>query len=408
MSQPQTNDHTSTHPSAPPTPSREVLRHAPIRWLKPAGVGVLVLAVAVVGAGVLSRGMASQSLKNWTDAEAIPTVNLIRPDSALGGQILVLPGKVQAFFDAPIHARVSGYLKAWYDDIGAPVKAGQVLAVIDTPDLDQQFAQSRADLATAVANQKLAQTTATRWTILLGQDAVSRQEAEEKSGDLDAKTALVNAAKANVDRLAALESFKRIVAPFNGVVTARTTDIGQLITVGNPSDPGLFTVADTHRLRIYVSVPQAYTAQIHPGETVTLAAPENPGRTFTATLVTSADAIGAQSGALLTEAQIDNPDGALKPGDFVQVTFSLPSAAGVLRLPASALTFRDAGMMVAVLGPDDRAVLKHVSVARDLGSAVEIASGLAPGDRVIDNPPDSIVTGERVRVAAGPAAARVG
>jgi RND family efflux transporter MFP subunit len=398
MNPPQSQ--TPTPPSVPPTPSIEVLHHAPIRWLKPAGIAAVCVAIAVVAIGLVSRGLASQSLQQWTDTQAIPTVRVVRPDGALGDQALVLPGQVQAFYDAPIHARVSGFLKAWYEDIGAQVRAGQVLAVIDTPDLDQQYAQGKADLATAVANQQLAKTTAARWNGLLAQDAVSRQEAEEKNGDLAAKNALVNAAKANLDRLAALESFKQIVAPFAGVVTARTADVGQLITVGNPSDPGLFTVADVHRLRVYMSVPQAYTAQIHPGESVSLQAPEYPGRTFQATLVSTSDAIGAQSGALQVEAQLDNPDGALKPGEYVQASFSLPPQPGTLRLPASALMFRSGGMTAAVVGPDGRVVLKPVTVARDLGNAVEIATGLAPGDAVIDNPPDSLIAGEQVRVAA--------
>src|SRR5579871_3081368 len=265
MSLPQDpTSHSPSQGSEPPTPSQEVLHHRPIRWLKPAGVVALVVAAVVVGAGVLGRSIARQNLETWTREAAVPTVSVIKPDDSLGAQTLVLPGQVQAYFDAPIHARVSGYLKAWNDDIGAQVKAGQVLATIDTPDLDQQLAQAKADLATAQANQQLAATTASRWNNLLKQDAVSRQEAEEKNGDLAAKTALVTAARANVDRLSALESFKRIVAPFDGVVTARTTDVGQLISVGNANDPGLFTVSDVRRLRIYVNVPQAYTAQIHP------------------------------------------------------------------------------------------------------------------------------------------------
>jgi RND family efflux transporter MFP subunit len=371
-----------------------------MRWLKPAGVTALVAAAGVVGVGLVSRSMASQSLKSWTQAEAIPRVNVVRPDGALANQTLVLPGQVQAFFDAPIHARVNGYLKAWYDDIGAHVKGGQVLATIDTPDLDQQYIQAKADLATAIANQKLAQTTANRWNSLLTQDAVSRQEAEEKNGDLEAKSALVNAAKANVQRLGALESFKQIVAPFDGIVTARSTDVGQLISAGALNDPGLFTVSDVHRLRIYVRVPQDYTAQIHPGETVTLSVPEYPARQFRATLVSSSGAIATQSGALLVEAQIDNLDGALKPGDYAQVTFNLPPASGALRLPATAVMFRNDGMTVAVVGPNDRVALKHVTVARDLGTTVEIATGLSPNDAVIDNAPDSIANGEVVRVAS--------
>jgi RND family efflux transporter MFP subunit len=382
------------------TPGAEVLHHAPIRWLKPAGIAAACLAVAVIAIGLVTRGMAGQQLAEQTTASATPTVDVVRPDSSLAASNLVLPGQVQAFYDAPIHARVSGYLKAWYDDIGAQVHAGQVLAVIDTPDLDQQYAQGKADLATAIANQRLAQTTAARWSGLLAQDAVSRQEADEKNGDLAAKTALVNAAKANLDRLAALESFKTITAPFAGVVTQRTADVGQLITVGNPSDPGLFTVADVHRLRVYISVPQADTAQIHTGESVTLTAPEYPGRTFQATLVSTSDAIGAQSGALQVEAQIDNLDNALKPGEYVQATFQLPPAAGAMRIPAGALMFRSSGMTAAVVGPGDRVVIKPVTVASDLGSTVEIATGLSPTDQVIANPPDSLVNGERVRVAA--------
>jgi RND family efflux transporter MFP subunit len=379
---------------------RDALRHRPIGWLKPAAIGGLVLAAVVVGAGLVTRGMASQNLKSWTAAEAIPTVSIVRPEGNLGGQSLVLPGQVQAFYSATIRARVDGYLKRWYDDIGAKVPAGALLADIDTPELDQQLAQAKADLATAIANQRLAQTTAKRWNSLLSQDAVSRQEAEEKNGDLEAKSALVSAAQANVQRLQALEGFKRIVAPFAGVVTARNTDIGALINTGAPNDPGLFTVADVHRLRIYVSVPQDEAAPIHAGETVTLTAPEYPGRTFQATLASTSGAIGAQSGALLAEAQIDNADGALKPGDYVQVTFDLPAQAGALRLPAGALMFRHEGMAVAVVGPQGHVIIKHVTIARDLGTTVEIATGLSPGDAVIANPPDSVVGGEVVRVAA--------
>ena len=393
------------HTPSEATPGREVLNHRPMPWLKPAGLAAAVLAVVVVAVGLVSRGMASQGLKSWTDAQAIPTVSVIRPDGVGGDQTLVLPGQVQAFNDAPIHARVPGYLKAWYHDIGDKVRAGELLADIDTPDLDQQLGQAKADLATAVANFKLAQTTATRWNGLLAQDAVSRQEAEEKNGDLAAKTALVNAAQANLGRLEALESFKRITAPFDGIVTARTTDIGQLITVGAQNEPGLFTVADVHRLRIYVSVPQAYAAQIHPGQIVSLQAPEYPNRTFQATLVSTSGAIGAQTGALLAEAQIDNPDGALKPGDYVQATFALPAVTGTLRLPANALMFRQSGLAAAVVGPGGRVTLRPVTVARDLGNTVEISAGVAPGDTVITNPPDSLVDGEVVRVASAARAA---
>jgi RND family efflux transporter MFP subunit len=380
-----------------------VLRQAPVRWLKPAGLVGLGLAAAIVVVGLISRGVASHNLKSWTDAEAVPTVSVVRPDSNLGPQTLVLPGQVQAFYNATVRAQVDGYLKRWYQDIGAHVAAGQRLADIDTPALDQQLAQAKADLATAQANLSLAQTTAARWNGLLAQDAVSRQDAEEKNGDLAAKTALVAAAKANVDRMAAQEAFKHIVAPFAGVVTARNTDVGALINTGNPNDPGLFTVSDVHRLRIYVSVPQDETAQIHPGEAVTLQVPEYPARTFHATLVSTSGAIGDETGALIAEAQIDNADGALKPGDYAQVSFDLPPQIGAMRVPASALMFRHTGMAVAVVGPGNRVAMKNVTVARDLGAAVEIATGLSAGDAVIANPPDSLVAGETVRVAPGPA-----
>jgi membrane fusion protein, multidrug efflux system len=389
-------------PPHAPTPGVEVLRHRRLRWLKPAGIAAGVVAGLVVGIGLLSRGLAGAALKSWTAEQAVPTVSVVRPDASLGAQSLVLPGQIEAFNAAPIHARVDGYLKAWYDDIGASVRQGQLLAIIDTPELDQEMAQARANLATAQANQQLAATTAKRWNSLLSQDAVSRQDTEDKNGDLAAKTALVTAARADVDRLGALEGFKRIVAPFDGVVTARTTDIGQLIAAGAPNDPGLFTVSDVHRLRIYVSVPQADTARIHPGQTVSLTVPEYPGRSFQAAVIDTSGAIGTQSGALTVEAQIDNADGALKPGDYAQATFALPAEAGALSLPASALMLRHSGMEVAVVGPDHRVRMRPVTIARDLGTTVDIATGLTPGEAVVDNPPDSLVNGEQVRVEGGP------
>jgi len=382
----------------------EVMQRGAQRWLKPASLIGAGVAVLIVAAGLVSRVMASQNVRAWTEDQAIPTVNVIAPSAVGGEQALVLPGSVQAFYDAQIHARVNGYLKHWYTDIGAQVKAGQLLADIDTPEIDQQLLQARANLAVAVANQKLAQATASRWTSLLADDAVSRQESEEKTGDLDSKTSLVKAAEAEVQRLQALETFKRITAPFDGMVTGRTTDIGALIAAGAPNDPGLFTVADVHRLRIYVKVPQSYSADIHPGATVTLSVPEHPGQTFTATLVSTNGAVSDQSGTMLVELQIDNASGALKPGDYAQVHFALPPTVGVIRLPASALMFRRKGMAVGTIGPNNHVVLKYISIARDLGTSVEVASGLSPSDRVIDNPPDSLADNEIVRI--GGAAAR--
>jgi multidrug efflux system membrane fusion protein len=377
----------------------EALRRRPQLWLKPAGLIGLGVAAVVVGAGLFSRVSASQHVKAWTEDQAVPTVSVIAPAVADGQQALVLPGNVQAFYDAQIHARVSGYLKRWYQDIGAEVKAGQLLAEIDTPELDQQLAQAEANLSIAKANQKLAQTTAARWSSLLISDAVSKQEADEKTGDLDAKTAVVRGADADVRRLRALEAFKRITAPFDGVVTGRTTDIGALIAAGTPNDPGLFTVADVHRLRIYVKAPQAYSAAIRPGASATLTVPEHPDQTFTATLASMSGAVSDQSGTMLMELQIDNAGGLLKPGDYAQVRFALPASPGTLRLPASALMFRRGGMAVATVGAGDHVVMKPITIARDLGAFVEVAGGVGPTDRVIDSPPDSLSDGEVVRPA---------
>ncbi|MDR3507651.1 MAG: efflux RND transporter periplasmic adaptor subunit [Caulobacteraceae bacterium] len=378
---------------------QDILRHTPPRHLKTVGAAAACVAVAVVALGVISRVHADQTLTTWTNDQAIPTVRAVSLAGVAAAGALVLPGDIQAFNDAPIHARVSGYLKKWYADIGAPVKTGQILAEIDTPDLDQQLAQAKADLATAEANRHLAETTAHRWAGLLAQDAVSHQDADVKDGDLAAKTALVASARANVQRLEALESFKRITAPFDGVVTTRSTDIGALINVGGASDTPLFSVADEHRLRIYVRVPQSYSADIKPGMTASFTVPQYPGRTFTAALATTADAIAPQSGTLLIQLQIDNADGVLKPGGYAQVRFSLPARSGALQAPASALIFRDSGLSVATVEPDGRVAIKPVTIGRDLGATVEIGSGLSVGDRVITNPPDSLRAGDKVKIA---------
>jgi len=383
---------------APPPEHHPAPDHHRLQLASLIALAVLVLVVAV---GLISRGVAGQRLKADTLADAVPTVSVIRPTVNGGDQALTLPGDVQANDNAVIHARVSGYLRKWYVDIGAQVKAGQVLADIDTPELDQQLAQAKANLATAQANQNLAQITANRWTGLLAKDAVSKQESDEKTGDLAAKTALTQAARADVDRLEALEGFKRIVAPFAGVVTARNTDIGALIAAGNPADPGLFTVADETRLRIYVHAPQADIAQIKAGQTAAITVPEHPGQTFQAVVSSTADAVSTQSGALTVELQLDNAQDQLKPGDYAQVVFNLPRAAGGVQLPASALILRQKGLAVATLGPGDRVVMKSVAIAQDHGQTVDIASGIAPNDRVIDNPPDSLASNDQVRVASG-------
>ena len=379
-----------------PKPSR--------RGLKAVAIGAAGLAALVVVAGLLSRSHQTAQTRNWTSAQEVPTVTTVTPSNEAGAQALVLPGTLQAYYNAQIYPRVSGYVHAWYQDIGARVTAGQLLATIDTPELDQQLMQARADLESAKANQELAGTTAKRWSSLLTQDAVSRQESDEKSGDLKVKTALVNAAKANVDRLLALKSFARIVAPFDGFVTARKTDIGALVNAGAGASPNseLFDVAKVDRLRLYVRVPQSYSARIKVGDTATLKVPEHPGQSFKATLTSTANAVSDNSGTLLIELAVANPGDVLKAGDYAEVTFDLPGAgssgSGMLRLPSSALLFLKTGLEAAVVDGGGHVHLRRVTVGRDLGSVIEVSGGLSPTDRVINNPPDSIADGEVVRV----------
>jgi RND family efflux transporter MFP subunit len=371
--------------------------HPPPRGLKRAGVIAVCVALAVAVGGVLLRAREGRALQTWTRQQAIPSVALADVKGA-GVQALTLPGNVQAFASAPIYARTSGYLKRWYVDIGGPVKAGQLLAELDTPDLDQQVVQARADLATAQANEALARTTNGRWAVLVAKGFVSKQAADEKAGDLAAKTSAVNSARANLNRLVALEGFKRITAPFDGIVTTRTTDVGALISVGGTGGQALFTVADQRRLRIYVNVPQSYSGQVRRGMTADVTVPEFPGRTFTAVLANDAQAINGGAGTMLVELQLDNAQGQLKPGSYAQVSFRLPSAATQTNVPATALLFGHDGPVVALVRPDSHVVLQPVTILHDLGPSVEISAGLAPGARVIDNPPEALRTGDLVRV----------
>jgi membrane fusion protein, multidrug efflux system len=314
-------------------------------------------------------------------------------------QSLTLPGTIQAFNTAPIYARVSDYLKNWQQDIGAHVKAGQVLASIDTPDLDQQLAQAQADLATATANANLAEVTAGRWTSLVKSQWVSQQSADDKMGAAAATRATMAAAAANAKWLEAMESFKNIVAPFDGVVTARTTDIGALINAGNGGQE-LFEVSDLHKVRIYVQVLQAFSAEIHPGLIATFDMPQYPGHPFSATIVTMSNALDANSRSMLVELQADNADGKLFGGAYCQVHFELPGDPTVVRVPATALVPVDNGVQVAVLGSDNKAVLRPVQLGRDFGDSVEVTSGLAASDRVIDSPPETLHNGDAVQLSA--------
>lgn len=370
-----------------------------MRNLKRAGLAAAGVLSAVLLIGAYTRFVQADDLKDWTREVEVPTVALISPGASGANQALVLPGSLQAYYDARIYSRVPGYVHAWYKDIGARVKKGDVLASIDTPELDQQISQARADLGAAVSAQKLSATTANRWNSLLPLDAVSKQDVEEKTQDLASKAGAAKAAQANLDRLLAMKSFAKIVAPFDGVVTRRTADVGALVSAG-PASNGepLFAVADMHALRVYVNVPQSYSAQIGPGMAVSLSVPEYPGKSFLARLMSDSGAISAQSGTLLVEFEVDNSAGLLKPGSFANVSMRVPGRAQTLRLPASALMFRAEGLRVATLGAKDTIVMKPVTIAADLGTQVILGSGLNAQDRVVDNPPDSLSNGDKVRV----------
>jgi RND family efflux transporter MFP subunit len=367
-----------------------------LRRLRRIGLIAVAAAIGLAALGVSSRFLGEASLAKKTEEDAIPTVAMIDPEHGAKNQELVLPGDIQAYFEARIYARVPGYVKQWYEDIGAKVKSGQLLAEIDTPDIDQQLAQAEADLAAAEANQKLASLTSHRWQALVKTDSVSQQDVDEKAGAAEAKQADVAAAQANVNRIQALEAFKRIVAPFDGVVTARETDVGALINSGSGSGPELFRVADVHEMRIYVRVPQAMSGNITVGQVAELHLPQMPNRVFKAVVATTSLAINQASRTLLVELHADNPDGVLQPGTYAEIHFRLPDNPDVMRLPTSALLFRENGLEVAIVGPDNKVALKHVTVGRDLGTEIEILSGLDATDRVINNPPDSLAANDVV------------
>jgi RND family efflux transporter MFP subunit len=368
--------------------------------LRLSAAALVLLAVLIVVTGLLTRRAEAAKLRERADDDSVRTVSVISPSRAGQGARLELPGRIEAHTQAPIYARISGYLKRWTVDIGAHVKAGELMAEIETPDLDQQLLQSRAELASAKATAALAATTAKRWQALLATDAVSRQEVEEKTADLAAKQASVNALQANVDRYQAMKQFARIVAPFPGVVTARNIDVGALVSVGGAPGSELFTVSDIGRLRVYVSVPQVYVSVVKAGTKARLSVPENPGKFYAATVQSRAQAISAGSGSMLVQLTADNPEAELLPGEFATVGFDQPTTPGTLSIPPSALIFNKNGLSVGTVGADDKVVLKRVTVARDLGSSIEIATGLAPDDRVIESPPDGVANGDPVRVAA--------
>jgi len=349
--------------------------------------------------GIISRVAAAHKLANEATASAIPTVSVIAASTATHAPTLVLPGTVKAFYSAPIYAQVSGYLQSWTTDIGAPVKAGQLLATISTPNLDQQLLQAQADLVSAMASEQIAATTAERWNKMRVGDAVSQQDADQKNADYQSAHAATAAARATVAGFQAQEAFKRIVAPFDGIVTARNTDVGALISTGSPSQTPLFVVDDESRLRIYVNVPESYTAEVKSSGGATFTVPEYPGREFKAALAATSGAIDPSSGTLLVQFQADNASHELQAGDYAQVHIALPADDQALAVPSSALMFRDNGMQVAVVGPDNRVVIKPVSIGRDMGNIVQIATGITKEDKIINNPPDALEQGDQVDIA---------
>ncbi len=379
----------TTHASNAPSPRRVLAM----------GIAIMILAIAAATLGISNRAKSVQEVARWTDKQAVPTVAVVTPKSVPSQDDLVLPGTIEAFYSGPIFARASGYVREWYQDIGAHVKKGDVLALIDTPDLDQQLAQARADLLTAQANEKLSNVTAERWQTLATRNIVSQQAKDEKVGDLQAKTSAMQAAQANVARLESLQSFNRLVAPFDGVVTARGVDVGHLAAAGGNSGKPLFTVSDIHKVRVYVNVPQAFLGELKPGLAASLVLPQFPGQPFSAELTTTSNSVAPDSRSALVELLADNPEGKLWPGSFAEVHFHLDARGNVLRIPATALFFGPRGIELALLMPDGTVSLSKVQLGRNLGREVEVLSGLPPDATVIDSPPESLIPGQMVSVA---------
>jgi len=367
---------------------------------------LLVALIAFAGAGgvaftgITKRNQDEAALRKTAQERAIPTVAVAPPAQQESKGVIELPGRLDAFARAALFARVSGYIAKRNVDIGSRVKAGDVLAEIEAPDLDQQLYQAQSDLANAESNASLAKVTNERYQALLPNATVSQQSADEKSADLTAKEALVRSAQANLDRLHALSQFKRIVAPFDGIVTVRNTDIGALINTGSSDGSELFVISDTQKLRLYVNVPQNYVPQIKPGTRAKVTVPEHPGKEYDAKVEASSGAVDASSGTTRMQLIVDNAEGELMPGAYATVKLEIGTRDQVLSIPSSALIFDKDGLRVAVVGQDGTVALKTVKIARDLGKTIEIASGLLPEDRVIESPPDGIDDGDKVRIKA--------
>lgn len=367
---------------------------------RPALIAAIAILIAggVVAGGLATRHNQDAELKESAFERAVPTVSLVSLKDIPAADI-ELPARIEAWSRAPIYARVSGYLARWNVDIGAPVKAGQVLAQIDTPDLDQDLRQAQAQLAVARTGLTLADSTAKRWQALVGQNAVSKQEADEKQNDFMSRQSNVQALQASVSRELALKRYTTLVAPFDGVVTARNTDLGALVSVGGASGSELFVVSDIRRLRVYVNVPQRQVALIKPGSKAVLSVPERPDASYTATVESSSQAISAGSGTMLVQLVVDNKKGELLPGAYASVRFDQPADANTVSVPPGALMLGKDGVRVATLDPANKVRIKKVTIGRDMGSVVQLAAGVGREDRIIDSPPDGIADGDTVRVA---------
>jgi RND family efflux transporter MFP subunit len=373
------------------------------RGLGIAAVALIAIAAVIVVSGVTTRETADARLREWTEKRAVPIVTVAPPDTKVKKTTLDLPGRLEAYAQAQLYARVSGYIKEWKADIGAPVKTGQVLAEIEAPDLDQQIMQAQADVASAQANATLSNANLQRGQSLITSGAVSKLDLEQRSADSSNKQGVVKSLQANLDRLRVLEKYKRIVAPFDGLVTARATDVGSLINAGSGGGPALFVVSDTTRLRAFVNVPQNYVPTIKIGTKARITVPEYPGRSFPATVEASAQSVDVGSGTTRMQLVVDNASGELMTGAFANVSLDLPSPEVAINVPASALIFDQGGLRIATVDADSKIILKTVTIARDMGRTVEIGSGLSPEDRIIESPLDGLSSGDEVHIANTPA-----
>lgn len=381
-------------------PDRKSITRIPASFRVVIAVVICALLAAIaydIFSGIASRVDAASALKQQSLERAIPTVSVTHAKPGANVEEVVLPGNAQAYVATPIYARTNGYLKSWYFDIGAHVKAGQLLAVIETPEIDRQLDQARADVATAQANYDLARTTAARYEFLFKTDSVAKQDVDDKVGDMQAKKAMLDSATSNLRRLQETQRFQNVYAPFDGVITARNIDIGALIDAGaNAPGKELFDIAATSRLRIYINVPQQYSRDVKPAGAAYITQAEFPGRRFRGKIVRTSDSIDPVSRTLLTEVDVDNPTGELLPGAFLSVHLGLKSATAAVVIPVNTLIFRSSGMQVAVVR-NNKAELVGITIGRDYGTEVEVLSGLTPEDAIIENPSDSLTSGTEVQ-----------